>query len=88
MLIVSQTHAGLMAFLQACGVTFSQYRLLPMGSYPRVADAKGTYDLYGPVSMMNTGYSRAMVCVLACIKVNQQPCHVTCLLQYVQHLML
>eukprot|EP00887_Chlorella_sp_A99_P001491 scaffold8.g1491.t1 len=37
---------------QACGAAFSQYRLLPMGSFPRVADARGTYDLYGPVGFL------------------------------------
>lgn len=56
--------------VQACNVSFAQHRLLPMGSYPRIADRKGTYDLYGPVNrLMCASYDRAMVCFLACLKV-------------------
>lgn len=51
-------------------MTFSQYRLLPMGSYPRVADSRATHDLYGPVNrFVCTGYDRAQVALLACLKV-------------------
>lgn len=54
---------------QACQMTFSQYRLLPMGSYPRVADGRATHDLYGPVNrFVCTGYDRAQVAFLACLK--------------------
>ena len=47
---------------------FSQWRLLPMGSYPRVADARGTYDLFGPVSkFLCASYDRAQAGYLACL---------------------
>lgn len=56
--------------VQACQMTFSQFRLLPMGSYPRVADGCATHDLYGPVNrFVCTGYDRAQVAFLACLKV-------------------
>ena len=56
--------------LQTCGFTFSIYRLMPMGSYPQIADKKGTHDLYGPVNrLMCAGYDRAMVMFLTCVKV-------------------
>ncbi len=42
-----------------------------MGSYPQIADKRGTHDLYGPVSrMMCASYDRAMVMFLTCVKVN------------------
>ncbi len=41
-----------------------------MGSYPQIADKRGTHDLYGPVSrMMCASYDRAMVMFLTCVKV-------------------
>ena len=41
-----------------------------MGSYPQIADKRGTHDLYGPVNrMMCAGYDRAMVMFLTCVKV-------------------
>ena len=53
---------------QACGMQFSQWRLLPMGSYPRVADVRGTYDLFGPVSkFLCASYDRAQAGYLACL---------------------
>lgn len=53
---------------QACKLTFS-YRLMPLGSYPRVADKRSTYDLFGPVNKLwSSSYDRAMVCFLACLK--------------------
>lgn len=56
--------------LQACGLVFQSARLLPMGSHPRVADKRTTYDLFGPVSKIwSSNYDRAMVCYLACLKV-------------------
>jgi beclin 1 len=59
------------ARLQACKMTFSQYRLLPMGSHPRIADSKGTHDLFGPVNrFLCINYDRAVVCFLACLKVS------------------
>jgi hypothetical protein len=40
-----------------------------MGSYPRVADSKATYDLYGPANrLLCTSYDRAMVIFLACVE--------------------
>ncbi len=54
---------------QVCKLSFT-HRLMPMGSYPRIADKKSTYDLFGPVSKLYcTSYDRAMICFLACIKV-------------------
>ena len=51
-----------------CRVTFTQHRLLPMGSTPRVADRKGVYELYGPVNVFwSARYDRAMVGFLACL---------------------
>lgn len=45
------------------------YRLLPMGSHPRVADKRGTYDLFGPVNKLWGGsYDKAMSVFLACLK--------------------
>lgn len=45
------------------------YRLLPMGSHPRVADKRGTYDLFGPVNKLwGGGYDKAMSVFLACLK--------------------
>ena len=49
--------------MQACGVSFTNARLLPMGSHPRVADRRATYDLFGPVSRLwSADYDRAMIC--------------------------
>ena len=41
-----------------------------MGSYPRVADRKGTHELFGPVNKLYcAGYDRAATLFLACLKV-------------------
>ncbi|KAF5839533.1 autophagy protein [Dunaliella salina] len=54
---------------QACGLNLTSARLLPMGSHPRVADKRSTYDLFGPVSKLwSANYDRAMICFLACLK--------------------
>eukprot|EP00877_Chromochloris_zofingiensis_P002894 jgi/Chrzof1/12605/Cz07g00210.t1 len=54
---------------QSCKLNFSAYRLLPMGSHPRVADKRSTYDLFGPVNKLwSANYDKAMVCYLACLK--------------------
>ncbi|GIL49364.1 hypothetical protein Vafri_5664 [Volvox africanus] len=54
---------------QMCKVQFSSHRLLPMGSHPRVADKRATYDLFGPVSKLwSANYDRAMVAYLACLR--------------------
>ena len=51
-----------------CRVTFTQHRLLPMGSTPRIADRKGVYELYGPVNVFwSVRYDRAMVGFLTCL---------------------
>lgn len=64
-----QTVLLLKTMAQECGCTFSSYRLIPMGSYPQIADKRGTHDLYGPVSrMMCASYDRAMVMFLTCVK--------------------
>jgi hypothetical protein len=56
--------------VQTCQLSFEPNRLLPMGSYPRVADKHATHDLYGPVNrFVCTGYDRAQVAFLACLKV-------------------
>ncbi|KAG1670187.1 hypothetical protein FOA52_014963 [Chlamydomonas sp. UWO 241] len=53
---------------QACGVAFS-YKLMPMGSHPRVSDKHATYDLFGPVNKLwSHKYDRAMICYLACLR--------------------
>jgi beclin 1 len=40
-----------------------------MGSAPRIADGRATYDLYGPVSKLwSSSYDRAMVGFLACLR--------------------
>jgi hypothetical protein len=40
-----------------------------MGSHPRIADKKGTYDLFGPPNLWNgSSYDKGMVCFLACLK--------------------
>jgi beclin 1 len=40
-----------------------------MGSHPRVADKRSTYDLFGPVNKLwSSNYDRAMMCYLACLK--------------------
>ena len=58
------------AMPQACKLSFSSHRLLPMGSYARIADRKGVYELFGPVNKLYCArYDRAMVAFLACLKV-------------------
>ncbi|CAM6067558.1 unnamed protein product [Sphagnum tenellum] len=53
---------------QYCRLNFS-YRILPMGSYPRIADNKNTYELFGPVNLFwSTRYDKAMTFFLACLK--------------------
>lgn len=54
---------------QACKLNFAGYRLLPMGSHPRIAHKASTYDLFGPVNKLwSANYDRAMVCYLACLR--------------------
>ena len=48
---------------------FSQNRLMPMGSYPKVSDGKNTYELYGPVTQFLTAnYDKAMCVFLQCLQ--------------------
>jgi beclin len=55
--------------VQACGVTFTTARLLPMGSHPRIQDKRNMYDLFGPVSKLwSANYDKAMVCFLGCLR--------------------
>lgn len=64
---------GVLGLMQACKLTFSSYRLQPLGSYPRIADKKGSHDLFGPVNrLLCTAYDRAMVMYLACLKVDSR----------------
>ena len=61
-------------YVQACKLTFSSYRLQPLGSYPRIVDKKGSHDLFGPVNKLYcTNYDRAMSLYLACLKVALYP---------------
>jgi beclin len=59
----------LSAMARSARVTFSgARRLLPLGSRARVADARGTHDLFGPVSRLWTApYDRAMVAYVGCL---------------------
>ncbi|KAG6555817.1 hypothetical protein Mapa_002457 [Marchantia paleacea] len=51
---------------QCCRLNFT-YRILPMGSYPRIVDNKNTYELFGPVNLfLSTQYDKAMTFFLAC----------------------
>lgn len=64
-------HAVLLLHTMAkvCDVQFSHYRLLPMGSYARIADSRGTYDLYGPVNkFLCVSFDKAQVGFLVCLK--------------------
>ncbi|KAH7424937.1 hypothetical protein KP509_11G032300 [Ceratopteris richardii] len=58
----------LFTMAQYCRLNFT-YRIIPMGSYPRIADSKNTYELFGPVNLFwSTRYDKAMTLFLACIK--------------------
>jgi len=47
---------------------FSQNKLIPMGSYPKVSDGKNTYELYGPVTQfLRANYDKAMCVFLQCL---------------------
>ena len=61
--------------MQACKLTFSSYRLQPLGSYPRIVDKKGSHDLFGPVNKIYcASYDRAMALYLACLRVQLISC--------------
>lgn len=67
------THLPHSTLICSCGYRHvcvrAAYRLLPMGSHPRVADKRGTYDLFGPVNKLwGGGYDKAMSVFLACLK--------------------
>ena len=53
-----------------CQISFQEWQLLPMGSYPRITDGRTPLQLYGPVqSFMCPSYNRAMTAFLSCTKV-------------------
>jgi hypothetical protein len=63
------TYASALKLPICCMSVLTAYRLLPMGSHPRVADKRGTYDLFGPVNKLwGGGYDKAMSIFLACLK--------------------
>lgn len=46
-----------------------------MGSFPKIADKRGTMDLYGPVTKLYChNYDRGMISYLACLKVKFKYC--------------
>eukprot|EP00210_Caulerpa_lentillifera_P004231 g4036.t1 len=56
-----------------CNFTFSNYKLVPMGSKPKIIEGTGpdrkVHELYGPVSKVwGFHYNKAMCCFLACLK--------------------
>jgi beclin 1 len=59
----------LSAMARSARVTFTgARRLLPLGSRARVADGRGTHDLFGPVSRLWTApYDRAMAAYVGCL---------------------
>lgn len=57
-------------------MNLSPYKLMPMGSHPRVADKHSTYDLFGPVNKLwSHKYDKAMISFLACLKEFGQAAH-------------
>ena len=55
---------------QLCSVGLGEYKLLPMGSYPRISSAGAVMQLYGPVNaLLSQNYNRAQTAFLACVKV-------------------
>lgn len=54
---------------RALGVTLTAARLEPRGSFPRLHDAAGAHDLFGPASKIyyHSPYDRAQVAFLACL---------------------
>ena len=62
--------------MQMCQVSFQEWQLLPMGSYPRITDGRTPLQLYGPVqSIMCPSYNRAMSAFLSCTKVSSLGLH-------------
>lgn len=54
---------------QVCHLKFRHHRLLPMGSYARVATSRASFDLYGPVNRLTCAkFDVAQVAFLACLK--------------------
>ena len=50
------------------GFQFSEYKLLPMGSFPRIVDKHNIYELYGPVTqIVRANYDKGMICFLSCM---------------------
>lgn len=61
----------LASLARSCSCRFTQYTLVPAGSFPKVKDKRGNaYDLFGPVGKVfgSNNYDRAQVGFLACLK--------------------
>lgn len=52
-----------------CKFTFTQYKLMPLGSFPKVRDANGNvFELYGPFSIISSHkYDKAILGFLTCL---------------------
>lgn len=60
----------LAALAKQAGVQLNSGTLLPCGSYARIADERGTHELFGPISkLLCPSYDRAQIAFLACLKV-------------------
>lgn len=58
---------------RTCQLGFSRHKLLPMGSFPRINDGKVTYELFGPVSLLNpfggaSRYDKGAAAFLSCLQ--------------------
>lgn len=54
---------------RAVGHKFTQHRVEPFGSFPKIHDGRGSHELFGPVSkIVCISYDRAQVGYLACLK--------------------
>ncbi|KAK2076224.1 hypothetical protein QBZ16_001156 [Prototheca wickerhamii] len=59
----------LAVLVRQSGAQLRAATLLPCGSFPCVADERGTHELFGPVSkLLCPAYDRAQICFLACLK--------------------
>ena len=59
----------LQSMARICKFTFTQYTLKPMGSFPKVYDARGNvFELFGPVSIISSHkYDKAVLGFLTCM---------------------
>lgn len=58
---------------RTCQLGFSRHKLLPMGSFPRISDGKVTFELFGPVSVLNpfggaSKYDKGATAFLSCLQ--------------------